>query len=352
MARRKALVAGALGIVGSNIAEHLQAQGGWDVVGVSRSEPRQPVGWRLAHADLTDAAACRALVTAEPGITHLFYAARAPVPGDAAAEAATNLRMLVNLVQPLQEDGKSLEHVSLVHGTKWYGSHLGPFRTPALEDDPRHLGPNFYLDQADYIAAEQPGKRWTWSAVRPAVVCGYSLGYPHNIAAVLAAYAAICKALGLPLRFPGTQACFDAVSQATDVGLLAKAMAWAATEPKCANQHLNIVNGDLFRWRNLWDKLARHFGMENGGVQTVSLASQMADMEPLWQSIVKKHGLRPLALAEIANWSYADMSFRQNWDHISSTLKARRLGFHDFVDTEEMFFAHLARFRAERVVPQ
>lgn len=350
MARRKALVAGALGIVGGNIAGYLHVQGDWDVIGISRSPPKQPPGWRLVRADLTDAAACRDLIASEPGITHLFYAARSPDP-DAAAEAAVNLRMLTNLMQPLEALAPDFEHVCMVHGTKWYGSHLGPFTTPAKEDHPRHLPPNFYFDQADYVASRQTGKRWSWSAVRPAVVCGFSLGYPHNVAAVLAVYAAVSKALGLPLRFPGTQACFDAVSQATDVRLLARSMAWASNEPKCANESFNIVNGDLFRWRHLWDKLARHFGMENGGVQTLSLARQMADKEPLWQSLVNKHALRPLALAEIVDWGYADMTFRQDWDHISSTLKARRFGFQDFIDTEDMFIEQIERFRAERVVP-
>ncbi len=350
MASRKAVVAGALGIVGSNIAEHLQAQGGWEVIGIARGRPRHRPAWRLAGLDLTDAAACRKLISSEGGISHLFYAARAPHP-DAAVETADNLRMLTNLMEPLQELAPEFQHVCLVTGTKWYGSHLGPFTTPAREEHPRHLSPNFYFEQADYLAAAQKGRAWSWSSVRPAVVCGFSLGYPHNLIAVLAVYATISKALGLPLRFPGTQACFDAVSQATDVRLLARSMAWATTEPKCANESFNIVNGDLFRWRHLWDKLARHFGMENGGVQTLSLSSHMADKEPLWQSLVSKHGLRPLTLAEIVNWSYADMTFRQSWDHISSTLKARRFGFQDFKDTEEMFIEQIERFRAERIVP-
>jgi len=68
-------------------------------------------------------------------------------------------------------------------------------------------------------------------------------------------------------------------------------------------------------------------------------------------SFGRKHGLRPLTLAEIVNWSYADMTFRQSWDHISSTLKARRFGFQDFKDTEEMFIEQIERFRAERIVP-
>jgi nucleoside-diphosphate-sugar epimerase len=350
MAIGKALVAGALGIVGRNIAEHLHGLGGWEVVGISRGAPRIPAGWRLVQADLADADACRRLVESEPGITHLFFAARAPMP-DQAQEAVRNRDMLANLLRPLDERAPGFRHVCMMHGTKWYGSHLGAFRTPAREDDPRHLPPNFYFDQADLAEALQKGRRWTWSALRPAVVCGFSLGYPHNVVAVLGAYAALCKHLGLPLRFPGTQACFDAVSQATDVGLLAQAAAWAAGEPACANQHFNIVNGDLFRWRNLWGRLARHFGMDDGGVQTVSLAAAMADKEPLWQEIVARHGLRPYRLAEIVNWSYADMTFRQNWDHISCTLKARSLGFAGFRDTEAMFIGQLERFRAERVLP-
>lgn len=351
MAQRKALVAGSLGIVGRNVAGHLQRAGGWDVVGIARSEPREPVPWRMAKVDLADTAACRRLIAAEQGITHLFYAARAPRP-DGADEALLNVGMLRNLMQPLDEHATGFEHVCMVHGTKWYGSHLGPFRTPAREDDPRHLPPNFYFDQADYVEGlQKDGRGWTWSGVRPGVVCGFSLGYPHNLIAVLAVYAAILKHLRLPLRFPGTRACFEAVSQVTDVELLAEAMVWTATDPACANQHVNIVNGDQFRWCHLWERLARHFGMENGGVQTLSLSTLMADKGSVWQEIVRRHNLRPLALEEIVNWGYADMTFRQDWDHVSSTLKARRLGFQRFVETEEMFLAHLECFRTERVVP-
>lgn len=347
--RNKALVAGALGIVGRNLADHLHARGGWQVLGVSRSEAKLPAPWRQERLDLTDADACRRLVERHADITHLFYAARAPL-ADAAAEARLNQQMLANIMGPLQCSA-AFRHVCLVHGSKWYGSHLGPFVTPAREDQPAHLPPNFYFDQFAYITQRQPGTHWTWSTVRPAVVCGFALGYPHNIVAVIGVYAAILKALGLPLLFPGSQACYDAVSQATDARLLAGAMEWFATEPACANESFNVINGDLFRWRHLWPRIARHLGMEAGGVQTIALASAMADKEPLWREIVERHGLQPRSLAEIVNWNYADMTFRQDWDHISSTLKARRFGFQDCVDTEAMYLEQIARFRQERIIP-
>ena len=42
-------------------------------------------------------------------------------------------------------------------------------------------------------------------------------------------YAAISKHLGLPLRWPGKPGFYDCVYNIIDTGLLAEAMAWAAT---------------------------------------------------------------------------------------------------------------------------
>jgi hypothetical protein len=39
---------------------------------------------------------------------------------------------------------------------------------------------------------------------------------PRNVAAVVGAYAAICRELGVPLNFPGTDACWNSLSEATD----------------------------------------------------------------------------------------------------------------------------------------
>ena len=38
-----------------------------------------------------------------------------------------------------------------MQGSKWYGNHLGPYLTPARETDPRHMPPNFYYDQQDFL---------------------------------------------------------------------------------------------------------------------------------------------------------------------------------------------------------
>ena len=41
--------------------------------------------------------------------------------------------MLINSVSAVERVATGLERVVLVAGTNYYGSHLGPFRTPAKE---------------------------------------------------------------------------------------------------------------------------------------------------------------------------------------------------------------------------
>jgi hypothetical protein len=238
-----------------------------------------------------------------------------------------------------------------MHGTKWYGMHLGPFKTPAVEDDPRHMPPNFYYDQWDYLVERQKGKRWTYSSARPHGISGFALGNHSNLTLVIAIYAAICKELGLPLCHPGTPGNYTALYQCTDAGLLARAMVWMATAPNCANQAFNITNGDLIRWVHTWPKIAQYFGMEVGPRRQLSLVKFMADKAPVWERIVAKHGLRPYSYQEIVNWAYGDFVFTPEYDVISSTAKARRHGFHECIETEEMFPRLWNEMRADRIIP-
>jgi nucleoside-diphosphate-sugar epimerase len=280
----------------------------------------------------------------------MFYAARAS-DSDPDREADANAAMLRNVMEGLLAGASGLRHVTLVHGTKWYGSHLGPFRTPAREDDQRHLGRNFYYDQQDYIESVQKGKTWSWSAVRPHVVCGLSLFYPFNCVATLAAYGSLCRELGQPFGFPGTATAFNVIAQATDAGLLADAMLWTSDESRCANQAYNIINGDYFRWRNLWPRLAEFFGIEAGPVDSPALAVAMQGSEEVWSGMVRRHGLRDLPLSALANWQFGDFLFKAEWDVLSSIVKCRQHGFQRALDTEHSFLLNLSQMRKQRLIP-
>ena len=172
-----------------------------------------------------------------------------------------------------------------------------------------------------------------------------------NLTTVIAVYAAISKELGLPLYFPGTPGNFHALYQCSDSRHLAKAMVWMATTEKCANESFNITNGDVFRWENFWPRIAKFFDMEAGPVRTIKLAEFMADKGPVWDRIVKKHGLQPYRFDQIAAWPFGDFVFTPDYDIISDMGKARRYGFGDAIDSEEMFLRLWDEFRREKIIP-
>ena len=85
-------------------------------------------------------------------MTHVFYAA---------FQATSRKRSELRLQRPVRIAkcwvtavctaidcaAPSLRRVVLVTGTKYYGVHLGPLKTPMRETDPRHMPPNYYFDQ-------------------------------------------------------------------------------------------------------------------------------------------------------------------------------------------------------------
>jgi hypothetical protein len=162
--------------------------------------------------------------------------------------------MLAYVVDAVDTTSPALKHVHLIDGGKWYGLHLGPYPTPAREDDPRHLPPNFYYDQEDWLRERQKGKSWTWSASRPNIVCDFCPGRARNLVSVLGAYAAICRELQTPLDYPGSLASYNSLTEVSEAALLVRAMSWIATQPQAANQAYNVTNGDLFRRSQLWQR--------------------------------------------------------------------------------------------------
>ena len=172
-----------------------------------------------------------------------------------------------------------------------------------------------------------------------------------NLAMVIAVYAAISKELGLPLRFPGRPRAHDALLEMTDAGLLARATVWAATDERCANQAFNVNNGDLFRWSELWPRLARAFDLEVAPPLPMELATVMADKELVWKAMVARHGLAPYSYQEVSSWAFGDFVFSWEWDVFADGSKARRFGFHEHVETEAMFLRIFDDFRRRRVIP-
>jgi nucleoside-diphosphate-sugar epimerase len=345
-----AAVVGAQGVIGRNLVRYLQGLGDWEIVGISRraSPPEERV--RHISVDLLDAHDAEAKLRGLSDVTHIFYAAYQDRPSWSEL-VEPNLTMLVNAVTAIEAVAPNLEHVSLMQGYKVYGAHLGPFKTPARESDAGHMPPEFNVDQQEWLEKRQRGKAWAWSAIRPSVVCGYAIGNPMNLAMVIAIYAAISKELGLPLRFPGSPGAYNSLIEMTDADLLASATVWAATNPKCRNEAFNINNGDLFRWSEMWPEIARAFDLDVAPPLPMPLADVMADKEPLWNCMVARHGLAANSYADVSSWRFGDFVFRWDYDVIADGSKARRYGFHQYVDSKAMFLKIFEDFKARRVIP-
>lgn len=347
--KNTALIVGANGVISTNLIEHLSSLGNWDIIGLSRRGGTDHDHVRYVAVDLLDLTDTVNKLSTLTTVTHIFYAAYQDKDSWAAL-VEPNLRMLVNVITAIEPVAKSLQHVSLMQGYKVYGAHLGPFKTPAKESDAGHMPPEFNTSQLQYLQQQQIGKQWTWSAIRPSVVGGTTPGNPMNLALLIAVYATISKKLNIPLRFPGKIGAYDTLLEMTDATLLAKATVWAATEPQAANQAFNINNGDLFRWKDFWPKIAKYFNKEVDTPLPLNLQTMMSDKENIWADIQKQQGLN-YNYQEVSAWAFGDFVFSWDYDFFADGSKARRFGFHEYIDTEQMFFRLFDEMRNKQIIP-
>ena len=355
------LVAGASGLVGFAAAKHFAQRPGWKVIAVSRRLPEGLDGVELVSVDLTDRARSAEVCGRLREVTHVVYAALYEKPGLIRGwrerdQLETNRVMLENFFEPLRAAAQGLRHVTLLQGTKAYGAHLGPIAIPAKERQPRHEHENFYWLQEDYVRQRQRDQAWTFTILRPQVIFGESLGSHMNLIPAIGVYAALLREQGRPLAFPGG---LPWVREAVDADLLAHACEWAATSPACANETFNINNGDVFEWRQVWPAIADALDMEVRPDDPLSLADALPPREKEWEAIVRRHGLRaPARFADYVGqgFIYADAQFaygakRPPPTTLVSTIKARQAGFHECMDTEDMFRKWFRRFRELRWLP-
>ena len=353
---KTALIVGASGIVGSNLAQELLTTG-WTVYGLARRPRTDVPGLHPVAADLLEPAAL-ATALAEVNPTHVFITTW--MRQDSEVEnIRVNSALVRNVLAALSPKG-TVQHVALVTGLKHY---LGPFEsyatggtlppTPFREELPRLNIDNFYYAQEDevYAAAERDG--FTWSIHRPHTIIGKAVGNLMNMGTTLAVYASLCKETGRPFRWPGSAAQWNGLSDVTDARAIAKQLAWAATTEAAHNQAFNIVNGDYFRWSWLWPRLAAWFGIEAAGFDgTVHpLEEEMADDAPLWRELADRYQLAEADLGLLASPWHTDLDLGRPLEVMTDMSKSRKLGFLVYQPTDESFFDLFAQLRTDRLIP-
>lgn len=351
---REIIVLGGYGVTGAAVVD-ASVERGWPVITASRrAAPTHLLGGapapRHVSVDLLDREAVVSAFSSLSSVTDVVYSAYVERESESAA-VEPNVSMLAHSLEALVAAGAPLRHVVLFGGGKAYGPHLGPYKTPAKESDPRLLGPNFYYDQEDFLSHWGAQHEVGWTVLRPDGVFGPGVGSPMSLTNGLAVYAAVCRELNVPLRFPGNGNAWNALHQSTDAGILGRATLWALETPAASGEIFNVINGDQFRWRQIWNVLSAFYDIPTAEPQPMPLADFMADKAPVWERIVVKHGLRPTPWKDVAAWPFLDAVFSLGYDLVQSTIKIRQAGFHDCIDTHESLLAQLGRLRSARIVP-
>jgi nucleoside-diphosphate-sugar epimerase len=351
-----ALIVGASGIIGSNLARELLATG-WTTYGLSRNPKDDLPGLRPVAANLLDPASLETAL-ADIAPTHVFITSW--MRNDTEVENIRVNSALVRNVLDALSPKKSVQHVALVTGLKHY---LGPFEsyakggnplpTPFREELPRLDIENFYYAQEDEVFAAAARDGYTWSVHRPHTIIGQAVGNLMNMGTTLAVYASICKETGRPFQWPGSEAQWNGLSDVTDARIIAKQLVWASTTEAAANQAFNIVNGDYFRWSWLWPRLAAWFGIEAAGYDgTVHpLEAELAGDGDLWRELATRHQLAEPDLARLASPWHTDLDLGRPLEVMTDMTKSRKLGFTVYQPTEESFFDLFAQLRTDRLIP-
>ena len=367
--RKKVLIAGASGAVGSAAMAHFSKLPDWDVVGLSRRPPIVSIGnARHITVDLLDQGQCAEVFRTMHDVTHVVFAALNEREDDVVAgwsdpaQMAKNAAMLSNLCDPLLDAAHDLRHITLVHGPKAYGVHLPglDLPIPVKETLPRAPGDNFYYWQEDYLARkkrEDAGRGgWAVTILRPSSVVGATIGGHLSPFLVLAVFASLRREVGLDLPMPAGR---SEVVEFTDADLIAEALAWATEAPGARDEAFNLCNGDVFAIHDAFPLAAEALGVPLGAVKRFDIADELAALAHLWPALAHKHGLVTADLETLLGFS---PQIARSWTaevapgselrwNLCNTIKIRQAGFGNCTDTGEMMRKYLRRYQDLRMIP-
>jgi nucleoside-diphosphate-sugar epimerase len=352
----RALIIGASGIVGSNLADQLLSNG-WTVSGLSRGRTALSPAIEPITADLTSATSVSEALAGK-SFSQIFFTAwsRQATEKDNIRVNGGMVRHVLDAVGP----SGTVSHAALVTGLKHY---LGPFEayatgavpiTPFREEQGRQVVENFYYEQEDRLfeAAQRYG--FSWSVHRPHTIIGFAIGNAMNMGVTLAVYATLCKHTGQPFLFPGSAAQWNSLTDMTDARLLARQLEWAATSVNARNEDFNVVNGDVFRWKWMWSQIAGYFGIEavpfDGEVRPLETRMQNAREE--WSDIAARFDLKETDIGKLTSWWHTDADLGRPMEVLTDMTKSRKAGFLDYQSTPDAFLALFDRLKAERIIPQ
>jgi hypothetical protein len=269
-------------------------------------------------------------------------------------------------------------------GAKNYGIHLGPAAVPQEETAPRvTLEPNFYYPQEDYLWSFCQKHAIDWTVCMPSSILGAVPDAAMNLVFPLGVYASVQKHLGSPLEFPCDLHAWEATRCLSSSMLNGYMEEWTVLTDHTANEKFNTSDGTTFTWGNFWPKFAKWYGipyetpsMNDAEYTTVTTRfdppprgfgppgryryrfrlvdwAKQEKVQTAWGELVKKHKLTSGKLPDMdidRIFGFADGSL------LGATLdltmnKARKMGWHGFVDSSDAIREVLGEFVELGMIP-
>ena len=355
------LIVGASGVIGSAAVAEFSQREGTKVSALSRRRPELPAYTRFDHvpANLDSVQDSARLIGGLSPVTHVVYAASVEAPGlvggwNDSDLMNRNFEMLRDVIEPVAAAG-ALRHVTLMQGTKAYGAHVHPIAIPARESEPRDPHANFYWLHEDFIRAAAAQGGWYWTIFRPQIVMGGAVGVAMNPVPVLGLLAALAHERGEALAYPGQD---GLIHEAVDARLVARACAWAATSEQARGEVFNITNGDIWSPGFTWPALAHAVGLPLAPDRFCNVAEFLVTQQPIWDRIVVRQHLRMGDLAAILGQSHHYLALllgrasgAAQPPALLSTIKLRKAGFGDCIDTLDSLHYWLGDLVRRRILP-
>ncbi|KAL2350176.1 NAD dependent epimerase/dehydratase family protein-like protein [Cryomyces antarcticus] len=275
-----------------------------------------------------------------------------------------NTKLLSNFLEALPIASIKPKRIMLQTGAKNYGLHLGPTTVPQEESDPRvMLEPNFYYPQEDYLWSYCEKHSIGWNVARPSFILGAVPDAAMNVCFPLAVYASVQKHLGKPIEYP---------SDLT---------AWEMTQVQSSAMLNGYLEDSAFSWGKFWPKMAGWYGIgyerpslkqedykpvelpheaprgfgPRGTLRfrfTLTEWAKQPEVAQAWKELAEKHGLVDKELRDVDRiFSFTDAALSWCYPINFSMDKARKLGWHGFVDSSECILEVFKDFEKSKMIP-
>ncbi|KAF9694408.1 hypothetical protein EKO04_007690 [Ascochyta lentis] len=303
---------------------------------------------------------------------------------DAEEMCKVNVALLRNFCSALPLASITPKRIMLQTGAKNYGVHLGPAATPQEETAPRvTLEPNFYYPQEDFLWSFCAQSGIDWNVCMPAGILGAVPDAAMNLVFPLGVYASVQKHLGEKLVFPCDLQAWEVNRCMSSSKMNGYMEEWAALTEGAKNEKFNTMDGTTFTWGNHWPKLAKCYGIEYelpsmddsvyssvkskhdppprgfGPPATYRIRFRLVDwarqekVQKAWAELSENHGLSIGKLEEMdidRIFGFTDGSLMGSSLDLTMN-KARKMGWHGFVDSNDAIKEVLGEFADLKMLP-